>query len=217
MRTTILACETLRDEIELAVKLTGSAYEITWLKSGLHDFPEKLREGLQESLDNLVDCDRVLMVFGSCGNAAIGISTGEKELVFPMVDDCISLLIGSVQKRLALAENCTYFITPGWLRGERNIWEEYKYTIGKYGAETGGMIMEMMLEHYKYIGLLDDGSYSVDDIMPVVHQVSAGLKLEERILPASVQYICDLLTGHWDPQRFHIFPPHTVISDFQVV
>ena len=146
MNAMILACETIRDEIDRARELTSVDYPIVWVESGLHNHPEKLRAVLQEHLDSGNDYERILMAFGSCGNSVIGLKTGDYELVIPRVDDCISLMIGSVERRMVIGKaGGTYFLTPGWLRGERNIWAEYEYSRDKYGEETARSIMEMML------------------------------------------------------------------------
>ena len=214
MKTKIIACETLRDELELALQLTQSDYEIYWVASGLHSFPKKLRVHLQHYIDSITECNRVLMAFGACGNAAVGLRTREKELIFPKVDDCASMLIGSIAKRTELAENCTYCITPGLLRGQFNVWQAYQYLVKEYGEKTGAAVTKRILSQYKYLGLLQDDSYDLESFLPTFHQVSAGLKLEERLLPASVQYLLDLLSGPWEEDRFHIFPPQSVITAF---
>ena len=216
MKTKVLACETLRDEIELAAVQTQSDLEIGWVEADLHNFPDKLRNHLQYRLDNIVDCDRVLMAFGACRNSVVGIRTREMELVFPKVDDCISMLIGSVNKRETLGENCTYFITSGWLRRKINIWEVQKYIVSQYGEKAGSVITNRMLDQYQYLGLLINDHDDAASSMPVFHRISSDLNLEERVFQTSIQYLCDLLTGPWERDRFHVFPSQSIITAFPV-
>ncbi|MBP1628958.1 MAG: hypothetical protein H6Q00_3433 [Holophagaceae bacterium] len=56
---------------------------------------DRLKVQLQDTFDALNDVDRVLLAFGSCGNALLGPQTRGFQLVFPKVDDCISLLSGA--------------------------------------------------------------------------------------------------------------------------
>ena len=223
MNTVVLACETIRDELEFAVKLTGSDYEIIWVESGLHNNPDKLRTYIQSRLDSISDRSRVLMAFGSCGNSVVGLKTGNFELIIPRVDDCISLLIGSVKTRMDIGnKGGTYFLTPGWLRGERNLWAEYCYAVEKYGERKADRIMKSMLEHYSYLGLLDTKCYNIAEIMPEIEKIAEKLKLTQVIIPASVDYLCDLLTacrplGSWDEERFLVIPPNSTINDFQLL
>ena len=217
MKTMVLACETIRDELGLAAKLTGTDYEIWWVESGLHNYPNKLRETIQSRLDSIADHGRVLMAFGSCGNSVVGLKTGNFELIIPKVDDCISLLIGSVKARMDFGKEIgggTYFLTPGWLRGERNLWAEYCYTVEKYGESTADMVMKTMLASYSYLGLLDTKTYDMADIMPEIDKIAETLKLAKTIVPASVAYLCDLLAGLWDEERFLVVPPNSEIQDF---
>ena len=51
--THIIACEMLRDELELAMETTGISYPTIWMEKGLHDDPQKLRNSLQAQLDAL--------------------------------------------------------------------------------------------------------------------------------------------------------------------
>jgi hypothetical protein len=216
MHSAILACETVRDELAYALDLAGMDYELRWVESGLHNYPDKLRRRLQEDLDSLADCDRVLMAFGCCGNAVIGLETGDYELIIPRVDDCISLLIGSTEKRMEISENgSAYFLTPGWLRGGRGISEEYQHAVKRYGERGGQKIMQKMFAHYRYIGLLDTGIYNTAAVLPEVVRMAGQLGLAYKVLPASVEYVCDLLRGPWEEDRFVILPPHSVLEDFQ--
>ena len=215
MPLALLACETLRDELEYASKLTGVKYDTQWVESGLHNYPDKLRNQMQERLDSFFGYDKVLMAFGCCGNSVIGLKTGDFELVIPRVDDCISMLIGSVEKRIQVGQNGSiYFLTPGWLRGERNLWAEYSYAVEKYGEDTADMVMESLLGNYTYLGLLDTECYDVQEVLPSIGHMAQKLKLTQKIIPASVDYLCNLLVGPWEEDRFLVVPPNSIVENF---
>ena len=145
MNTVIIACQTLQNELEAAMAACNFSCEIRWIESGLHNVPKKLHATLQEHLDQCDGFDTVLLVMGYCGNSVADIETHDFQLVIPRVDDCISLLLGSVtSRRRQSAGGCTYFMTEGWLQGERNIWKEYEYAINKYGPELGQEIFDTM-------------------------------------------------------------------------
>ena len=63
MKTAILACKTLRHEIEKACEKHNIDYPIHWIESGLHNYPEKLHKYIQDELDNMQDYDRVIDVW----------------------------------------------------------------------------------------------------------------------------------------------------------
>ena len=211
-----IVCETIRDEYTDAAAKCGRHYETRWIESGQHNFPEKLRGAIQRELD-CITASRVLLCFGTCGNAMIGLETREFELIMPRVDDCISLLIGSVAERMRIsAAGASYFLTAGWLRGERNIYVEYEYAIKKYGEETGKSIMSMMLASYKNLVLLDTGRLDADSVKTESEMIAEKLGLDLRVVSASVDYISELLTGPYPAERFFVFPPNTKIKNLTV-
>ena len=209
METVVIVCETMRNEYLHAEKKSGCSYETRWMEAGLHSYPDKLRDALQDELDSITH-QRVLLCFGSCGNSIIGLETRDFELVMPRVDDCISMLIGSVSERMEInSKYHAFFLTSGWLRGERHIHSEYAYTMEKYGEELGESIMALMLANYKNIVLLDTGSYNITSALEQSEKMAEDLNLGLKVLPASTDYISQLLTGPHDPERFITFPPHT--------
>jgi hypothetical protein len=213
METTILACNTIRDELEKAAAETNCQHNFVWIESGLHLSPENLRRRLQEELDKIKDVTRVILGFGFCGNAVVGLKTGDYQLILPKVDDCITLLLGSKEKR----QKCTghggvYFLTKGWLEGEANIWKEYRRVLERFGFERTERIYRKMLAHYKFLGLIDTGAYDLPGLVPHAREISATLKLELLIFKGTDHYVRHLLSGPWDNGSFVIIPPFTTIE-----
>ena len=83
MNTVIIACQTLKNELEAAMAASGRSFEIRWIESGLHNVPKKLHATLQEHLDQCGGFDTVLLVMGYCGNSVAGIETRDFQLVMP--------------------------------------------------------------------------------------------------------------------------------------
>ena len=210
MNTVIIACQTLKNELEAAMAASGRSFEIRWIESGLHNVPKKLHATLQEHLDQCGGFDTVLLVMGYCGNSVAGIETRDFQLVMPRVDDCISLLLGSITRRRRQSlEGSTYFMTEGWLEGERNIWKEYEYTMKKYGPELGREIFDAMFQNYRSVALIDTGCYDIAAAAAETRRIAENLKLSYIQLPGTIDYLNDLLSGRWDPDRFLILPPHS--------
>ena len=107
-----------------------------------------------------------------------------------------------------------YFLTKGWIEGERNLWVEYQYTIEKYGEETGKEVFDMMLNHYKTLGIIDTKCYDLSEIMPLCREISETLNLKLKILEYPIDYIEKLLTGPWDEKKFVVIKPHNEVKDF---
>lgn len=211
MKTVILACNTIRDELEKAAAETNCPHEFVWVESGLHLVPESLRRRLQEELDKISGVNRVLLAFGFCGNAVVGLKSGAYRLVIPRVDDCITLLLGSKENRERW-KGGTYFLTKGWLEGEFNIWKEYQSVLARYGPKRTERVYRVMLAHYKFLGLIDTGAFDVPGLIPQVQEIAAALKLELLILPGTDGYLKRFLAGPWDADNFVTVPPFTTIE-----
>ncbi len=210
MKTLILACNTIRDELEKAARETGCIHPFTWIESGQHLVPESLRRRIQEELDHISGVDQVLLGFGYCGNAVLGLEARDFRLIIPKVDDCITWLLGSEERReLCGREGGVYFLTKGWLEGEVNIWKEYQSVLSRFGQERTEQIYRRMLAHYRFLGLIDTGAYDAAALFPHVSQVASTLELEAKILSGSDLYLKKFLTGPWDEKDFLILTPMT--------
>lgn len=209
----IIACETVQDELLKVKNEINCSYPILWISSGLHNTPDKLRSTIQETVKKAESCDKILFAMGYCGNSIAGVETETAELIIPRVDDCISLLLGSVEHRRKICEGCgTYFLTKGWLKGERNLWAEYQYTVKKFGGKRAKKIMAVMLHNYKSLGVLDTGAYDIEEILPRTKEIAAELELNHEILTGSDRYIRRLLMGPWDDEQFLIVKPGSRIE-----
>ncbi len=213
VKTVILACNTIRDELEKVARETHCKYPFIWIESGLHLKPDSLRRRVQEELDAIERVQRVLLGFGFCGNTVIGLHSGDFQLVFPKVDDCITVLLGSKENRERCAKNGgVYFLTKGWLEGEANIWREYEAVLERFGPERTERIYKRMLAHYRYLGLIDTGAYNLSALLPLVNKIADTLKLEARVLPGADRYLKKFLSGPWDSNDFVIVQPFTTVD-----
>jgi hypothetical protein len=215
VKTIILACNTIRDELEKAALAADCHHPFIWIESGLHLVPDALRKRVQQELDGISGVERVLLGFGFCGNAVVGLDTKDFQLIAPRVDDCITWLLGSKENRDRCGkEGGVYFLTKGWLEGEVNIWKEYQATLARFGPERTDRIYRHMLAHYRFLGLIDTGAYDLEGLLPQVRDIAATLKLDTKILLGSDLYLKRFLTGPWDTRDFLIVPPFTRIDLF---
>ena len=214
MKTVAIACKTLEEEIRLVLRRPDvPTPELVWIESGLHNTPEKLRARLQRALDEVETAERVLLVFGICGNAALYLKTGDFEMIMPRVDDCITLMLGSFAARSRIAaEGGTYFLTQGWMQNESNIYAEYLYAVKKYGKRTADSIYKTLLAHYRQLGLIDTGAYDFVQFVEKTKVVSETLGLAQRPITGTLEYLAQLFTGPWPAERFIAVPKNTVVS-----
>ncbi|MDO4275594.1 MAG: DUF1638 domain-containing protein [Eubacteriales bacterium] len=211
MKTALIGCRTLESEISAAAGLTGWDGPVYWLKSGLHDKTDILHETAQKLIDSCQKYDRILLAMGICGNSVMGLRTDHAELIFPRVDDCITLLCGSRDKRAQYYRS--YFFTEGWLRGERTIWHEYQYTVKKYGEDTAKLVFDTMLRHYRSCIFLDTHCGDTKACAETVRHIADHLQLGYEKIDGTLQYLCTLLSGPWHSDDFVIIPPHTTVAN----
>ncbi|MBI5584480.1 MAG: DUF1638 domain-containing protein [Deltaproteobacteria bacterium] len=211
MNTVIIACRTIAEELRVALGETACPFPVLWIESGLHIKPDSLKTRLQEELDHIGNVGQVLLAFGYCGNALLGLRAGGFQLIFPRVDDCITLMLGSGSRRQEIGRECgTYFLTKGWLDYERNIWMEYQETVKRHGKERTDRIFKTMLRHYRRLGVIDTGAYDLDGFLERVRDIGAVLALQTQVIPGTLAYLKKLLTGPWDEDFITIHPGETV-------
>jgi len=210
MNPVIISCRTIENELLAAMKATGCSFPVLWLDSGLHNWPDKLRNHIQVLLDRCDEFDTVLLAMSFCGKSVVGLRTHDFQLVIPRCDDCITLLLGSVEKRLSLSG--TYYLTEGWLKGELNIWKEYRLCIEKYGEKRGKRIFAAMLKHYQNLALLDTGCFDRDLMEIQVQKIADGLNLQYIRVEGTLDQIKALLEGKWKKEHFVIVSQNSVVS-----
>lgn len=209
----IIGCRTLEQELTAAMEQTGCRYPVLWIESGLHNVPQRLCAAVQEAVDRCGGHTHVLMAMGFCGNSIAGVTTGAAPLILPRVDDCISLLLGSVQRRTALNKTGgTYFFTEGWLRGERTILAEYRHAVDEYGEELADEVFRDMLRNYEKAALIDTGCFDRSAAAEETKKIARTFSLQYCEVPGTLTYIKELLSGPWPEERFVRIPAHTQIS-----
>ena len=208
----LVACNTLRDEIEHLSAELGICLRTIWIESQLHNEPEKLASKLQEILDSIQDAQLVLLGFGNCGNVVQGLTVGDFELIVARVDDCISMLFGSQGTRTAYSDaNRAIYLTEGWMDDGHNIIAEYETCVEKFGDERAASIFDMMYKHYRTMCFLKTGLYDIGSLKKRTAPICDMLGLEQKTEEATLSYIRALLTGPWPEDRFVHVSPHQAI------
>ncbi len=207
METKILACATLKNELNFLLEKHQLDYETIWIESGLHNRPEKLHERLETELTKIENCNRLLVAFGKCENALENLPKGPYELIYPRVEDCISLFFGSDAARNAYGkEHLAIYLTQGWMEGEANLISEYQHMLDKYDKETADDVMAMMYAQYKELALLDTKVTDINELWEETDCVEEFTKLKRAVVPASLGYLEQLLTGPWTEAKFQVVP-----------
>ena len=132
----VIACATVIEEM-LPFLPEDVPYEV--LDFGLHLRPADLKFVLQTKINEASrNADILLLGYGLCSMAVIGLQATTATLVIPRVDDCIGIFLGSCQayKEQAKQEPGTYYLTKGWIEVGDNIFEEHKRMAESIGEEN---------------------------------------------------------------------------------
>jgi len=161
--TVIICCETLQNELNKVLETTGRSIPAIWISSDYHVNPDKLRERLQWEIDRLHGYERILLGFGRCGNAVIGLRATTADLIIPRADDCIDILLSRKDVRLK-RKYSTYFLSKGWLQNAKGIINQHMQLVERYGQSKAGKLMKVMLNQYHFLMFIDTGVAERDEL-----------------------------------------------------
>ena len=213
MKTRVVACETIRDELTAALVRLGLDCPVIWLEGGLHNSPDRLRSRLAEVLAEADGkCERLLLTLGYCGGGVSELKTGGYTTILPLADDCLSLLLGSMAARKVSTGIPTYYLTAGWLRHENNVVSDYERLKARDGQARAARITRLMLKHYRRFGLVDTGVYDLERIAGRVAPLAERLGLNVESLPGDGSWLDRLFTGPHETGEFLVLPPHTELT-----
>jgi hypothetical protein len=156
----------------------------------------------------------VLLAFTTCGGTLVGIKTGDFELVVPRVDDCLSLLMGSMEQRKAALEGgFGLFVTKSWMDHENNAAAQLEHIRKKYPPHRADKVIEAMYGKFDSLNVIDTGAYDIHTILPQTEALAQQLGLKHRVVQGTTDYLEKLLQGPYDSQHFIVIPPQTVIAE----
>ena len=199
-RTLVMACATVIEEM---LPLLPPSMEHQIFDFGLHINPDKLRQTLQEAVDAVSwQYETVILGYGLCSQAIIGIKANGCRLVVPRVDDCIAIFLGSrsAYTTQSRAEPGTYYLTKGWIEVGDTPFSEYERSVQRYGEKRAERIMRLMLANYKRLALINTGQYEMERYREYAIQTAErfGLRFEE--IEGANTLIKKMLFGPWDDE-----------------
>jgi hypothetical protein len=210
-RRRVLACATVIEEMLPHIPEDVS-YEV--LDFGLHLNPDKLKKVLQNKIKEASQNAEVLLLgYGLCSMAVVGLKATKATLVIPRTDDCIAIFLGSCNayKEQNKKEPGTYYLTKGWIEVGDTPFEEHKILIEKYGREKAERMTRLLLKNYKRLAFINTGQYEIEKYRAYTKKTAAafGLRFEE--LEGSPAIVKKMLFGPWDGE-FVIVPPGETVT-----
>jgi len=209
-RRQVLACATVIEEM-LPFLPADVPHEV--LDFGLHLHAEGLKKTLQERIEELSpQADVLLLGYGLCSLAVVGLQARSAHLVIPRVDDCIAIFLGSCAAYQAQArkEPGTYYLTKGWIEAGGTPFTEHERLVEKYGQARAERMTALMLKNYKRLAYIDTGQYDIERYREYARQTAANFNLRYEEIEGSPLLVEKMVAGPWDDE-FVVVEPGQIV------
>jgi hypothetical protein len=210
LRTKIIACQTVGEELKA---LLPNGFEMEMLEYGLHNVPKSLHAQLQAAIDNTSpEYGTILIGYGMCANAIVGIQSRRFRLVIPKADDCITLYLGSREEYLRQLGQApgTFYLTKGWIECGEDPYTEYCALRGKYGQEKAYRITKRYIINYTRLALIDLGNYNSEAYRKYAKMVADHFGLTYEEISGSRKFLERFVRGEWE-EDFVIVQPGEMV------
>jgi hypothetical protein len=210
-RCKLIACAAVVEEM-LPFIPPRMNYEV--LDFGLHTDPKSLKISLQNALDSSdPDIETILLGYGLCSQAVVGLRSGSRTLIIPRVDDCIAIFLGSVaeyQKQYSAIPG-TYYLTKGWIESGDTPFSEYDILVKHYGEQIAQRITNKILKNYSRLAFINTSNNKLEDYRERARRLAERFNLHYEEIQGSDAIIKKMLYGPWNDE-FVVVPPGKTIS-----
>lgn len=210
-RLKIIACGTVIEEM---LPFFPSEIECKEVEPGLHLNSEKLRHALQDLInDTSPEIENIILGFGLCSMAVVGLKSLESSLIVPRVDDCVGIFLGSQTsyENQLKKERGTYFLSKGWIDAGVTLIEEFRRTEERMGKKAADMVKRRMLQGYTRLAYIDMGHQ--DQYRKYSKWAASELGLRYDEIKGTTDLIKGMLFGPWDNNFIVAKPGHTITLD----
>lgn len=201
----IIACEAFRGELEAFKELIK--VKILWVEQAMHNVPDKLHLTIKEKIkeaEKVLDLgDIVLLFLGNCGGSLKGISSETLTLIYPDVDDCIPVILGSMErfKQIQAERPGTFYLNKNWIDAEEDPLSSSRKYIETYGEKKGWRVSRLMYKNYTNFSLIDNGCYEIEKYRAYVQEACEKFekmyseeKGDLRFVEAILNRQCEMVT-----------------------
>lgn len=232
MRFKLLACKVLYREISAISADCGNFIDVTYIRQGYHNEPQKLNGILQREINRIdsgedthtsdtdsFDFDAILIGYGLCSNGTAGIYSQKYPVVIPRAHDCITLMLGSANRYRQIFDECSggvYWYSSGWIENcpmpcaETEKLKKQQY-VKKYGLDNGTYLANLereKLRQYNRAAFIDNG-FKTQENSNFVKSSAEYYGWEYKEYAGDNSLLCDFLNGNWDNEKFLVLPPRS--------
>jgi hypothetical protein len=226
----LIACNVFMREACLAIAESPHTVDPDFTELGAHINSDSLRAIIQERIDAADTSgkayDAILLLFGLCGNAGVGLHARHQRLVIPRAHDCCTILLGSqgAFREHFGDEPSTPFSSAGYMErgdyylrvddGETKVvyGDAFAEYVEKYGEENARYIWDTM--HPDRSGQGSNRAVYIDS--PEMRHLGYADRFRAQAeadgkeyvhVDGSLRLIRNLLLGQWDATDFLVVEP----------
>ncbi len=200
MKKAFIGCGIIKKELESLLNKRNNEYDAFWLDEELHNHPDRLKEELQRKIDELDGYDVIVISFGLCGNALLGITATHCDIVYPAVDDCIEGMMCNNCKLAELRKN-SVFVSRGWLSTRGGFNYEYNRAVERYGQQRAEKIYKTLYNNYRNVVYMKIEETPEADKREAAESMAERLQLDLLYEAADTKIYEQLLAGDEDGNR----------------
>lgn len=198
-----IVCDTVYAECKSLIPLD---MKVEVLPFSLHSRPEYLKNRLQEVIDRIPDEARsILLGFGLCSHAVVGLRSEKTRLILPRIHDCIALFCGSQECLANYAEEelGTLYLTKRFIEAEDGTYHllEYDAYEKKYGKRKAETYIGMVLKSYKCAAFLETGEYESDTYKHIVKKFCKTYSLVYKDIAGTQDLMKLLVSSSASPEK----------------
>ena len=229
----LISCNVFQREASWCIARSPHVIDSEYTELGEHVRSAGLRQLIQSKIDATEASgkayDAILVLFGLCGNATVGLQARKTKLVMPRAHDCCTILLGS---RAKFTEHfgdapSTPFSSAGYIErgnyflrtsdsGDPTVQtgDAYKALVEKYGEEDAKYIWaEMNPDHGNNKAVFID--------LPQTSHLGYAEKFKAKAteagkqavqLPGDIRLIEGLISGNWDAKEYLTVPPAAAVE-----
>jgi len=226
----LISCNVFLREACLAIAHSPHTIDPEFFELGEHARPDRLRHAIQTRIEAAEQeakaYDAILLLYGLCGNAGVGLRASKTPLVIPRAHDCCTILLGSKDRfrehfgdnpstpfsSVGYMERGQYFLRSDLGDGRIHYGDQYAALVEQYGEDNAKYIWESM-----YPDGLESANHPVVFIdVPEMSCLGCEQRFREKVakegrtcrrLDGDMGLIRRLIDGDWDADEFAIIEP----------
>ncbi len=212
----IIACGSLKPEIDSVVNQTDLPVEVVYLPQDLHRTPDRMKDAVQKALDRVSpEIKKVVLGYGLCSNGVVGVKAPPQGLYIPKMHDCIGMFLGSHKQFMEYFRNepGTYYLTKSWIDNRKDpmglVENEYTKRVGREWAEEA---MRSEIQNYKFIAYIETGIGDDEQYKKIAKENAKHFGKTYKELKGSTHFFKRMIEGPMEEPDFLYFEPGQTVK-----